>query len=196
MKMAKGVKYPAMIGSVLLGILAVEGGYVNHPSDPGGETNYGITKQVAVNHGYTEPMVDLPKELAMDIYADAYINKPNFNKILDYSVPVGTKVIDIGVNTGQGRAARWYQQSLNNFSRNCKDYPCIKVDGSIGASTLKAHENLIKKRGSVDSCKLLLRGLNTYQGHHYMSLTSLQSFNVGWFLNRINNISEAECELK
>lgn len=193
MQKAKGIKYPAMIGTILLGILAVEGGYIDHPTDPGGETNYGITKKVAVDHGYTGSMSELPKELAMDIYADSYINKPNFDDILNYSVPVGTKVIDIGVNAGQGRAARWYQQSLNNFSRNCKDYPCIRVDGSIGTSTLAAHKGLISKRGSVDSCKLLLRGLNTYQGMHYMNLTSLQTFNVGWFLNRINNISEDEC---
>lgn len=192
--MIKNAKYPAVIGAILAGLLIVEGGYVNHPTDPGGETNYGITKRVAVEHGYTGPMENLPKEVAMDIYATSYISKPKFDKVLEISEPVGTKLIDAGVNTGHSRASKWYQQSLNNFSRGCKDYPCVEVDGSIGPATLNAHRKLIDKRGSSDACKLLLRGINTYQGDHYMKLTTLSAFNVGWFLHRINNISEDDCE--
>lgn len=191
--MTKNVKYPALIGSILAGLLIVEGGYVNHPSDPGGETKYGITKKVALEHGYTGPMEFLPEDIAMDIYATSYISKPKFDKVLEISEPVGIKLIDAGVNTGYGRVIKWYQQTLNNFSNGCKDYKCISVDGSIGSETLNAHRSLIKRRGEEDACKLLLRGINTYQGNHYMSLTSLSSFNVGWFLNRINNISEDSC---
>ena len=62
MILTKNAKYPAIVGAIIAGILVVEGGYVNHPSDPGGETNYGITKSTAVRHGYTGSMVDLPKE--------------------------------------------------------------------------------------------------------------------------------------
>ena len=192
--MTKNAKYPALIGSILAGLLIVEGGYVNHPSDPGGETKYGITKKVALEHGYTGPMEFLPEEVAMDIYAVSYISKPKFDKVLEISEPVGIKLIDAGVNTGYGRVIKWYQQSLNNFSNGCKDYNCIAVDGSIGSATLNAHRSLIKRRGKEDACKLLLRGINTYQGNHYMNLTSLSSFNVGWFLNRINNVSEDSCE--
>ena len=32
-------------------ILHHEGGYVNHPKDPGGETNLGVTKRVYEEHG-------------------------------------------------------------------------------------------------------------------------------------------------
>ena len=194
MILTKNAKYPAIVGAIIAGILVVEGGYVNHPSDPGGETNYGITKSTAVSHGYTGSMVDLPKETAIDIYAESYVYKPNFIDVVNLSEPVGTKLVDMGVNVGTRRSARWYQQTLNNFSRGCKDYPCITVDGNIGSNSLTAHKNLINKRGKVLSCKLLLRGLNTYQGAHYMSLTSLSSFNVGWFSNRINNIDERTCE--
>lgn len=193
MKTIKNAKYPALIGAILAGLLIVEGGYVNHPTDPGGETKYGITKKTALEHGYTGPMEYLPKEVAMDIYAATYISKPKFDKVLEISEPVGTKLIDAGVNTGYGRATKWYQQSLNSFSRGCKDYPCISVDGSIGSETLNAHKNLIKRRGAKDACKLLLRGINTFQGEHYMKLTSLSTFNVGWFLHRINNVKEDGC---
>lgn len=194
MTLTKNAKYPAIVGAIIAGVLVVEGGYVNHPNDPGGETNYGITKSTAVSHGYTGSMVDLPKETAIEIYAESYVYKPNFIDVVNLSEPVGTKLVDMGVNVGTKRSAMWYQQSLNNFSRGCKDYSCITVDGNIGNNSLTAHKNLINKRGKVLSCKLLLRGLNTYQGSHYMGLTSLSSFNVGWFSNRINNIDERTCE--
>lgn len=193
MKIGKTI-YPALIGSIIAGIIAVEGGYVNHPLDPGGETNYGITKKVAVQHGYTGPMKDMPESVAFNIYADSYIAKPRFDKVIEVSEPVGTKLVDMGVNVGQGRAAKWYQIALNSFSRGCTDYPCVIADGIIGDKTITAHKNLINKRGSVLSCKLLLRGLDSQQGAHYMGLTSLATFNVGWFSNRISNVDEQLCE--
>ena len=192
--LVRNAKYPAMVMSIIAGILFVEGGYVNHPSDPGGETNYGITKKVAVDHGFVAPLKDLPKETAIDIYAKSYIEKPNYKDVLSISEPVGTKLIDIGVNTGTRRASRWYQQLLNDYSRGCRDYPCISVDGVIGAASLEAHKGLVKKRGPQLSCKLMLRGLDAYQGAHYLSLKSLSDFTVGWFSNRIGNVSEDLCD--
>ena len=37
-------------------ILHHEGGWVNHPRDPGGETNLGVTKRVWEEWGGTKPM--------------------------------------------------------------------------------------------------------------------------------------------
>ena len=193
--MKNSAKYGSGVLAILLGVLALEGGYVNHPSDPGGETNMGITKTTAVEHGYTGPMKELPQEVALSIYADSYVYKPGFDGVINLSEPVGTKLVDAGVNVGQGRAARWYQESLNSFSRSCKDYPCIKADGNIGKKTIEAHQNLIKKRGKVLSCKILLRAVDSRQGYHYLSLTHLQDFTVGWFSHRIGNVSEEDCEI-
>lgn len=192
--MRKSVKYPGAILAIILGILSVEGGYVNHPSDPGGETNKGITKATAVQHGYTGSMKDLTDEIAIDIYAQTYVYKPGFDGVVELSEPVGTKLVDAGVNVGQSRAAKWYQSSLNSFSRNCRDYPCITVDGVVGPNTLAAHRALIIKRGSALSCKLLLRSLDAQQGYHYLSLTNLQDFTVGWFTHRIGNVPEELCD--
>ena len=44
-------------------ILHHEGGYVNHPKDPGGETNLGVTKRVYEEWGGDKDMTDLLKEL-------------------------------------------------------------------------------------------------------------------------------------
>lgn len=191
--MKNSTKYPAAIVAIILGVLAVEGGYVNHPSDPGGETNKGITVETAQNHGYEGPMQDLPEEIAIDIYAESYVLKPGFDSVIQLSEPVGAKLVDAGVNVGQSRAAKWYQASLNSFSRNCRDYPCIDVDGIIGSKTIEAHQNLIEKRGSVLTCKLLLRAFEAYQGYHYLSLAHLHDFTVGWFSHRIGNVPEDLC---
>ena len=51
-----------------------EGGYVNHPNDPGGETMYGVTKRVANAHGYWGDMRKLPKSLAKQITEQSYYN--------------------------------------------------------------------------------------------------------------------------
>ena len=187
------LKYPAAVAAILGGVLALEGGYVNHPNDPGRETNYGITKQVAINNGYTGSMRELPLDTAKTIYYEDYINKPGYGGIIMLSPTVGEKVVDIGVNTGTRRSSKWYQQSLNALSRGCKDYPCVVVDGMVGSNTIKAHVNLVNKRGSILSCKLLIRSLESYQGYHYLSLNNLSDFTVGWMTNRIGNVPESRC---
>ena len=49
-------------------LIGNEGGYVNNQKDPGGETNWGITKTVAVANGYAGDMRTMPKETAKGIY--------------------------------------------------------------------------------------------------------------------------------
>ena len=178
---------------IIAAVFALEGGYVNHPSDTGGETNHGITKSVAVANGYTAPMKDMPIEVAQNIYYKDYIKAPNFDLVIFESPVVGEKLVDIGVNTGTPRASRWYQQSLNSMSRGCRDYACITVDGRIGPATIKAHKQLQAKRGKVLSCKLLLRTMEIHQGQHYLNLTNLSDFTVGWISNRIGNVPEERC---
>ena len=53
-------------------ILRTEGGYVFDPDDSGGETNFGITKDVARAYGYTGCMRDLTRDQAFDIYVARY----------------------------------------------------------------------------------------------------------------------------
>ena len=53
-------------------ILHHEGGYVNHPRDPGGETNLGVTKRVYEEWGGTKDMRDLTQEDVAPIYEKNY----------------------------------------------------------------------------------------------------------------------------
>ena len=186
----------ALILAVVTGVVYVEGGYVNDPNDAGGATNHGVTEVVAREHGYTGSMGALPVETARDIYADTYIRAPQFDRVLAKSPAVGTKLVDIGVNAGQGRASRWFQQSLNDLSRGGRDFDTVAVDGAIGARTLAAYAALEKRRGRVKACELTIKVLEGYQTSHYTTLAKGQansSFLVGWVDHRVGNVPLSRC---
>ena len=187
----------ALIIAVVGGVVATEGGYVNDPNDAGGATNHGITEQVAREHGYTGPMQSLPKGMAQDIYIATYIKAPKFDRVLALSPAVGTKLVDIGVNAGPGRATRWFQQSLNDLSRGGRDFGAVGVDGAIGPGTLGAYQALERKRGRAKACELTLKLLDGYQTAHYTRLAqghANASFLVGWLDHRIGNVPGSRCE--
>lgn len=186
----------ATLGAVVLAILgsvvAVEGGYVNNPADPGGETNHGITVQVARDNGYQGPMRELPLAVAEDIYTKSYIETPNFHRVIAMSPAVGKKLVDVGVNAGQARAARWFQVALNHLSRGGADFQQVEVDGQVGNQSLAAYKALERKRGRIKACELVLKLVDAQQGAHYMSLNK-PMFIVGWADNRLGNVPLATC---
>lgn len=191
----------ALVGSGISGVAAaiiaalftLEGGYVNHPSDPGGETNYGITKNVAVANGYYGPMKELPKEYAWSIYYNQYIRDPGYEPMEKHSPAVLEELIDTAVNTGVSRSSRWFQQSLNSLSRGGKDYKMVTVDGKVGSSTIAAYSALSMKRGKVQSCEMVIKLMDAQQANHYMGLTKLADFTPGWVAHRIGNVDIKRC---
>lgn len=179
--------------AILVSVFAVEGGYTNDPQDPGGETNHGITKSVAVTHGYTAPMKELPVEVAQDIYITDYMEKPGFLPVVEISKGVGHKLVDAGVNTGPTRPARWFQIALNSLNRNQKDYKDVPVDGKIGPATIKAYSSLVQVRGRIQACTMIIKLLDAQQAMHYISLTDLETYTPGWVINRIGNVPYSDC---
>lgn len=179
------------IDEMIDGILDREGGFVDHPSDPGGATNFGITERVARANGYYKPMRSLPKPTARDIYRREYIVKPGFLGIAEIDIIVAEEVIDSGVNAGQQRAAKWFQTALNLFNRRGKDYADIVVDGDIGRGTLGAFRALIAKRGAKDARDLMIDALDGLQFGHYAALSAdnskFEDFMPGWVRTRIGN---------
>ena len=186
----------ASLGAVVLAIVgavfAVEGGYSNHQNDPGGETNHGVTVQVARSNGYTGDMRELPAEFAERVYTQDYIERPNFHRVIAMSPALGEKLVDVGVNAGTGRAGRWLQDALNHLSRNGADYPKVVVDGLVGAQTLAAYQALERKRGRIKACELTLKLIDAQQGAHYMRLNK-PDFIVGWADHRLGNVHLARC---
>ena len=102
-------------------ILHHEGGYVNHPKDPGGETNLGVTKRVYEGWGGTKDMKDLTVEDVAPIYEKNY-----WGKVKGDDLPSGLDlcVFDFAVNAGPGRAAKYLQTMIGTVA-----------DGGIGPNT-------------------------------------------------------------
>ena len=195
LSVSKKTGVSAAVAGIIGAVLLAEAGYVNHPSDPGGETNYGITKQVAVANGYYGPMKSMPKDFAWSVYYDQYLGKPGYDKLLPHSVAVVEELVDTGVNTGVSRSSTWFQKALNALSRGGKDYPTIAVDGKVGKQAISAYASLEKKRGRVKACEMVIKLVDTQQAMHYMSLTKLSDFTPGWVDHRIGNVNLEKCKL-
>jgi len=168
-------------------LIAREGGYVDHPNDRGGPTNWGITEQVARAFGYHGRMQDMPRSLAKSIYLERYWEAPNFHLINEHSAAVAEELLDTGVNMGPGVAARFLQRALNVLNAEGKHYPDITVDGAIGRMSIAALRAYLAHRGK-DGHVVLVRALNAQQGVRYIELAearpSQESFVHGWLLHR------------
>lgn len=163
-------------------IIHVEGGYVNDPSDSGGETNFGVTVKVARAWGYAGSMRDMPREVAFDIYAARYWDSVQAD---DMPELVAAEVVDTAVNMGVGRAAKFLQRALNVLNGGGKLYADIVVDGSVGSGTIGALNAYLSKRDE----KTLVKALNCLQGAYYIELAERREkderFMYGWLKNRV-----------
>ena len=183
----------AAVAGIIGAVLLAEAGYVKLPSDPGGETNFGITKLVATANGYYGPMKEMPKEYAWSIYYDQYIRNPGYQPMETRSPAVLEELVDTAVNTGVSRSSIWFQKSLNSLSRGGIDYKLVIVDGKVGKSTIAAYDALRAKRGKVASCEMVIKLIDAQQANHYMSLTKLSDFTPGWVAHRIGNVDLKRC---
>ena len=143
-------------------ILHHEGGYVNHPKDPGGETNLGVTKRVYLEHGGTKDMKDLLVEDVAPIYKSGY-----WDKMKGDELPGGLDlcVFDFGVNAGPGRAAKYLQTMIGTVA-----------DGGIGPNTLKAVSTYVEEHGIEAS---IVNYQKARQGY-YEKLSTFETFGRGW----------------
>jgi lysozyme family protein len=179
----------AMIASVI----AVEGGYVNHPADPGGETNMGITKRIAVANGYVGPMRALPRGIAESIYYDRYLVAPGYAALISIDAAVTEELFDTSVNMGPARPSTWFQRSTNALCGTT-----LTIDGQLGPSTAAAYRSCQAKLGAVPLCIATLGILDAWQSGEYARLIGanpkLQAFQKGWQANRIGNVDRAKCK--
>jgi lysozyme family protein len=109
-------------------VLAHEGGYTNHPSDPGGPTNFGIT--IGDYRRYAKPDATAADVRAMRLAEAKAIYRTKYWAALRCDeMPAGVDyaLFDYGVNSGVGRAGRVLQRLLG-----------VAADGRIGDETLAA----------------------------------------------------------
>lgn len=149
-----------------------EGGYSFDPNDPGGETNFGISKRSYPNLD----IKNLTRTSAIEIYYRHYWLEPQINRL---PALISGKVFDAGVNIGSKTAIILLQDILNDWQP-----PTIDTDGIIGTHTISA---------TMRACQIY-NGvvLSTYKNAliaHYQSLVKqhagLARYLQGW-INRAN----------
>ena len=149
--MAKG-NFPACLADVLVH----EGGYVDHPKDPGGATNLGIT--IGTLTGWLGRQATKAEVKALTKTTVAPIYRANYwDKIGGDDLPSGldAAVFDFAVNSGPGRAAKLLQRLVG-----------VPQDGQIGPVTLAAVAKAPNVAGLInaycDARMAFLRGLGTF----------------------------------
>ena len=169
-------------------IIEVEGGYVNDPSDSGGETKYGVTKIVARKWGYAGDMKNLPYDIAFKIYSSKYWDVLKLDSVANISTYLAEELADTGINMGVVRSGRFLQRCLNVLNLKGSLYPDLTVDGIVGNKTLEALNKFTNARRN-DGVEVLLKMLNCLQGEFYISLAEKREkderFIFGWFKNRV-----------
>lgn len=169
-------------------VIDAEKGYVDHPDDLGGPTNWGVTEKEARANGYTGDMRDLPREFAERLFFRKYFVNPGFDKVAVMSHKLAYELTDTGVNQGVGTASMFLQRSLNAFNLKATIYPDLKVDGQIGPVTLSALASYLRKR-TEDGEEVLLKALNCLQGARYIELCEArernETFVYGWIRARV-----------
>ena len=143
-------------------VLEHEGGYVNDPKDPGGETNFGIAKR-------SHPDVDiknLTKEGAKEIYKEVYWDK---NKVESLPEELWHIYFDMCVNQGKSRAVKIIQRAVNGKGGS------LDVDGGLGPMTIAA----------IGKSRVELDRVRAYRVKYYADLVTrkpdLERFYFGWF---------------
>jgi len=196
-KAKAGVGVGGGVAAVIAAVIAIEGGFVDHPDDPGGATKHGITEAVARQCGYTGRMQDLTEGFAARCYEKRYVDKPGFRPIVDLSDALGSEAVDSGVNVGVARPAKWFQESLNHLNRRGRDYSDVVVDGDIGPATIFAYRQLQELRGEKKACELMVKLMDAKQAAHYMRLATdnskFENFVVGWVDHRLWNVPLENC---
>lgn len=145
----------------------IEGGYVNDPADPGGETIYGISRRA---HPEAWRLGPPSKEEAAAIYKSEYWDAVG-GDLLPW--PINLLTFDFAVNSGSHRAVAELQQNLN-----------VPADGIVGPKTVVA---ALKMVGNKEFVALLLADRALFME----SLAGWARYKRGWLKRLFLNAMEA-----
>lgn len=155
-------------------VLKREGGFINHPLDKGGATNWGITQAVYEKFKGRKVSLDemrsMPKSEAISIYKSEYWDKIQGDKISFY--PVAYAIFDQAVNRGVGSAVRQAQKVVG-----------IAQDGVMGPVTLQA----INSKTDSNFLNNFIPLSEQFYKDLVLKNPSQSVFLKGW-LNRVNEI--------
>ena len=162
--------------SCLEHVLHSEGGYVNHPQDPGRETNLGVTRRVWQDWVKRELHDDEMRHLTPDMVAPLYKAR-YWDAVKGDDLPSGLDlcVFDCAVNAGVSRAARFLQHTVGAVE-----------DGVLGPKTLE----LVKTKGAT----ALIADFCAQREMHYKSLPTFATFGKGW-MARLDRVEDESREM-
>jgi lysozyme family protein len=154
----------------LKAILKHEGGYVNHPKDPGGRTNLGVTQRV------WEDWVGKPvdeaamRALTPEVVGPMY-KKKYWDAVKADDLPDGLDYLmfDFAINAGPGRAIKTMQKAIGTTP-----------DGAIGPKTMQS----LKEMNPTQ----LIEKFSVEKESFYRSLPTFQTFGKGW----LRRVAEAK----
>lgn len=152
-------------------ILKWEGGYVNHPQDPGGRTNLGVTQRVWEEWtGKPATEADM-RGLTVDMVTPLY-KKRYWDAVRGDDLPSGVDlcVFDFAVNAGVNRASRTLQQVVG-----------VTVDGVIGPRTLAAV--------TAKPAEQIIEDYAGLREAFYKALPTFATFGKGW-MRRVAGIED------
>mgnify|MGYP003624852390 FL=1 len=143
-------------------LLSHEGGFVNHPEDPGGITNLGVTKKVYDEWIGRESTEQEMRDLTPDDVGPIY-KKNYWDRIKGDSLPSGLDwaCFDWAVNSGSGRPAKAVQRAVG-----------ATQDGAIGPATI----GLIMEKDP----KFIIEYVHDVRQDFYKSLKTFETFGRGW----------------
>lgn len=140
-----------------------EGGYVNHPKDPGGATNFGVTQAVYDSYRKriglkTRSVREIAEVEVSSIYQTQYADKVRYDALpagVDYAT------LDAAVNSGVSRGAKWLQLSVG-----------ASADGVVGNQT-------VAKAAAADPLKTI-KSICARRLSFVQSLNTWSTFGKGW----------------
>lgn len=162
--------------SCLKEVLIHEGGYVNHPKDPGGRTNLGVTQSTYedwIGYPVSEKIM---RGLTID-HVRALYKVRYWDAVRADDLPAGLDLcaFDFAVNAGPARAARYLQRIVG-----------AKEDGQIGPRTLSLVEQMVKALGANH----VVMRYQDDRRDYYRLLKTFPTFGKGW-LRRVKEVEQA-----
>jgi lysozyme family protein len=145
-------------------LLVHEGGFVNHPQDPGGMTNLGVTKRVWeewTGHEVDEKqMRALTPETVAPLYKRKYWDACRSDDLVS---GVDYAVFDVAVNSGAGRAIKFLQSCVG-----------VNADGGFGPATMAA------VKVAEQDPERLIELYSAKRLEFLQSLKTFETFGKGW----------------